>query len=80
MIFFGPLIILGMFDITQKSHSILRNFPVLGHMRFLLEEIRPEIYQYFVESDTGGLRSIENREALFISVRKMSETPPLSEQ
>ena len=54
MIFFGPLIILGMFDITQKSHSILRNFPVLGHMRFLLEEIRPEIYQYFVESDPGG--------------------------
>ena len=54
MIFFGPLILLGMFDITQKSHSILRNFPVLGHMRFLLEEIRPEIYQYFVESYTGG--------------------------
>ena len=54
MIFFGPLIILGLFDITLKSHSVLRNFPVLGHMRFLLEEIRPEIYQYFVESDTSG--------------------------
>ena len=54
MILFGPLILLGLFDITQNSHSVLRNFPVLGHMRFLLEEIRPEIYQYFVESDTGG--------------------------
>ncbi len=54
MIFFGPLILLGIFDITQKSHSILRNFPVLGHFRFLLEEIRPEISKYFVESDTSG--------------------------
>lgn len=54
MIFFGPLILLGLFDITQKSHSVLRNFPVLGHMRYLLEEIRPEMYQYFVESDTSG--------------------------
>ena len=32
MVVFGPLILLGLFDITQKSHSILRNFPVLGHM------------------------------------------------
>ena len=54
LVVFGPLILLGIYDITQKSHSILRNFPVLGHMRFLLEEIRPEIYQYFVESDTSG--------------------------
>ena len=54
MVIFGPLILLGLRDITQKSHSILRNFPVLGHMRFLLEEIRPEMYQYFVESDTSG--------------------------
>ena len=51
MVIFGPLILLGLRDITQQSHSILRNFPVLGHMRFLLEEIRPEIQQYFVESE-----------------------------
>ena len=62
LVIFVPLIFLGIYDITQKSHSILRNFPVLGHMRFLLEEIRPEIYQYFVESDTSGRPLVESKE------------------
>ena len=51
----GPLIALGVYDCAQSQHSILRNFPVVGHMRYLLEMIRPEIYQYFVESDTEGV-------------------------
>ena len=42
---------LGYHDITQKHHTILRNFPVLGNTRYLLEMIRPEIRQYFVEAD-----------------------------
>jgi len=45
---------LGLYDITQTKHSILKNFPVIGHGRFLLESIRPEIMQYFVETDTEG--------------------------
>ncbi len=49
-----PLVALGLFDMLQKKHSILRNFPVVGHGRFLLESIRPEIMQYFVETDTEG--------------------------
>ena len=49
-----PLILLGLYDITQKKHTILRNFPVLGHFRYLLESVRPEIMQYFVETDTQG--------------------------
>ena len=51
----GPLLALGVYDYTQSRHSILRNFPVIGHIRYLLEMIRPEIYQYFVESDTAGV-------------------------
>lgn len=51
---FIPLSVLGIWDYIQKRHSILRNFPILGHMRFLLEDISPEIHQYFVESSTGG--------------------------
>ena len=47
-----PLIALGVWDIFQKKHAALRNFPVLGHFRYLLEMIRPEIRQYFIESDT----------------------------
>ncbi|MUL45136.1 FMN-binding glutamate synthase family protein [Mycobacterium sp. CBMA293] len=46
------LAVLGTWDLVQTRHSILRMFPVLGHVRFLMELIRPEIRQYFIESDT----------------------------
>ena len=42
------------YDLVQKRHSILRNYPVLGHMRFLLEDIRPELQQYFIERNWDG--------------------------
>lgn len=41
-------------DRLQKSHSVLRNYPVLGHARYLLEAIRPELQQYFIERDWDG--------------------------
>jgi len=50
----GPLVLLGVRDMFQKSHAILRNFPLIGHMRYLFEGIRPEIQQYFVEGDLEG--------------------------
>jgi hypothetical protein len=40
----------GIHDLGQRKHSVLRNYPVLGHMRFLLEALRPEIQQYFIET------------------------------
>ena len=43
--------VVGLRDLQQKEHTLLRNFPVLGHMRYLFEAIRPEIRQYFVESE-----------------------------
>jgi glutamate synthase domain-containing protein 2 len=49
-----PLLLVGIHDLAQKQHSILRNYPVLGHMRFLLESAGPELHQYFVESNTSG--------------------------
>ncbi|MEY8830694.1 FMN-binding glutamate synthase family protein [Sedimentitalea sp. XS_ASV28] len=48
---FAYLTGLGVYDVTQNRHSILRNYPVIGHMRFLFEGIRPEIRQYLIESD-----------------------------
>lgn len=48
------LLAVGVWDVVQTRHSILRNFPVLGHMRYLLESIRPEIQQYFIERNTEG--------------------------
>jgi glutamate synthase domain-containing protein 2 len=44
----------GWFDLLQRQHSVLRNYPVLGHLRFLLEGIRPELQQYFVERNYDG--------------------------
>ena len=49
-----PLILLGAFDIVQKKRAIRRNYPLVGRLRYLFESIRPEIQQYFVESDTSG--------------------------
>ncbi len=49
---FALLLGLGLRDVLQTRHSILRNYPVIGHLRFLLEFIRPEMRQYFIESDT----------------------------
>ena len=54
---FIPLIflfILGIRDVIQISDPIRRNYPVVGRLRSLAEEIRPQIFQYFVESDTNG--------------------------
>lgn len=43
MVIIGPLVAVGLHDSFQKKHTILRNFPVIGHLRFLFEMIRPEI-------------------------------------
>ena len=41
----------GLYDVLQTKRSILRNYPVIGHLRFMLEFVRPEMRQYFLESD-----------------------------
>ena len=48
------LTLLGWHDMTQTKRSVLRNYPVIGHLRFMLEFIRPEIRQYFLENDTDA--------------------------
>jgi glutamate synthase domain-containing protein 2 len=49
------LLAIGVRDILQTRHAILRNYPIIGHMRFFFEFIRPEIRQYFIESDTEAI-------------------------
>ena len=46
--FFLVLLVVAIYDLTQKRHAILRNFPVIGHFRYLLEAIGPELRQYIV--------------------------------
>ncbi|MGB3480697.1 MAG: glutamate synthase-related protein [Mycobacterium sp.] len=48
----GLLAAVGSWDLVQTRHAILRSYPIIGHVRFLMEAIRPEIRQYFVESNT----------------------------
>ncbi len=48
---FLALTLLGVRDTRQARHAVLRNYPVIGHLRFLLEYIRPEMRQYFIEGD-----------------------------
>src|SRR5215216_5262167 len=38
-------------DLRQRQHAILRNFPVVGHLRYLLESVGPELRQYIVTSN-----------------------------
>ena len=44
----------AIWDSGQRRHSILRNYPLIGHMRYLLETIRPELQQYFIERNFDG--------------------------
>ena len=48
----GALIVLvALYDVTQRKHAILRNFPILGHFRYILESVGPELRQYIVTSN-----------------------------
>ena len=51
----GALSLLGLHDLLQTRHAVLRNYPVLGHIRYLVESIRPEIRQYLLEGDAEQL-------------------------
>lgn len=60
----GALLLLGVYDLAQRKHSLLRNYPILGHLRFLLEDAGPELHQYFVESNTDGAPFDRDQRAL----------------
>jgi glutamate synthase domain-containing protein 2 len=81
LIVVGPIIFMGCIDIFQTKHAIKRNFPVLGRLRYLLESIRPEIMQYFVETDTEG-RPINRifRNLVYQRAKKVNDTTPFGTQ
>ena len=67
----------GLLDILLVKHTILRNYPVIGHLRYMLESIRPEIQQYFVESDKDGMPfSREIRSLVYQKAKGARETVP----
>ncbi|WP_294532663.1 FMN-binding glutamate synthase family protein [uncultured Rhodoblastus sp.] len=68
---FGGLSALGLSDLVQTRHSVLRNYPIMAHLRFLIEEVRPEIRQYLFESETDGSPFSRDRRALVYQRAKM---------
>lgn len=72
-----PLLLVGIYDCCQQQHAILRNFPIVGHARYLLEMVRPEIHQYFVEGETGGVPfNREQRSIVYQRAKKERDTIP----
>ena len=71
-----PLVALGTFDHFQTRHSLLRNYPIIGHLRFLIEGTGAELRQYIVESNTEGrpfnrdMRSLIYQRAKNVSDKK----------
>ena len=78
---FGALVLLGGYDARQQSHSILRNYPVIGHLRFGLELIRPEIRQYFIEGDNESAPfSRQQRSLVYQRAKGQSDKRPFGTQ
>lgn len=47
----GFIVLVALYDILQKRHAILRNYPLIGHFRYMLEAVGPELRQYIVTSN-----------------------------
>jgi glutamate synthase domain-containing protein 2 len=64
-------VLVAVYDLTQKKHAILRNFPVIGHFRYLLEEVGPELRQYIVTgNDEERPFSRDQRRWVYTSAKK----------
>ncbi len=76
-----PVIILGVSDMMQTRQAIRRNFPLLGRGRYIFENLRPKLYQYFIESDTDGTPfSRTHRSIVYQRAKKELDTTPFGTQ
>lgn len=77
----GPFIVLGFMDLLQKKQAIRKNFPVIGRLRYWFEAVRPEINQYFVESNTSGSPfNREDRSLVYQRAKGVLDTLPFGTQ
>ncbi len=77
----GPLIYMGFVDMAQSRQAIRINFPLLGRLRYVFEDMRPKIQQYFVESDTDGTPLNRNeRSVIYQRAKKQVDTIPFGTQ
>jgi glutamate synthase domain-containing protein 2 len=81
LLVFGGLSALGLRDLVQERHAILRNYPIAAHLRFLFEEIRPEMRQYFFEGEKDGTPFSRDRRAIvYQRAKKALEKRPFGTQ
>ena len=77
----GPIVLVGVYDMVQTDHAILRNFPIVGHGRYWLESIRPEISQYFIEQNHDGRpMTREQRSIVYQRAKRELSTLPFGTQ
>lgn len=80
-LFTVPLLILVIYDMTQRRHALWRNYPVLARGRWFMEEIRPFIQQYLIESETTGTPiSRMFRNIVYQRAKSNRETVPFGTQ
>jgi glutamate synthase domain-containing protein 2 len=73
----APLLVVGVSDLNQRSHAILRNYPIIGHIRFLLEAIRPELRQYLIEDERDPVPfSREHRALVYRRAKNVHDAQP----
>ncbi len=72
-----PIVFLGVYDMLQRERSIIRNFPVVGRIRYIMEFLRPKIQQYFIESNTNGtpINRLNRSLVYHRSKRELDSTP-----
>jgi len=76
-----PLFALGMRDALQTRHTVLRNFPIIGHGRYLIESVRPELQQYLIESNLDAYPvEREFRALVYQRAKNQLETRPFGTQ
>lgn len=75
------LVAVGLRDLTQNFSAVRRNYPLIGHLRFMLEKIRPEIRQYFLESDTEAMPfSRSQRSLVYARAKNDTDKRPFGTQ
>jgi hypothetical protein len=76
-----PIVFVGIGDLVQTKHTLKRNFPLIGRMRWWAEWLRPKVYQYFVESDTDGAPYNRlSRNVIYQRAKKVNDTTPFGTQ
>jgi glutamate synthase domain-containing protein 2 len=77
LVVLAPLALVGLADLIQTRHAILRNYPVIGHIRFMLEAIRPELRQYIIEDERDPVPfSREHRALVYRRAKNVHDAQP----